>query len=203
MGYFYFEEPQDIDLLWPDPERGPWGVKLWFGWLEGRWECVGLELRSQAHTNDNEGSAWGRLRDAEALFPTRLTTATLREFALGQIVDEARSEFRDFYRMVADGVPVLRSGTRPDDDARAREQVEKNVKATSWESATPRRGRKGYGPQHFVNVATVYRDALAVSDAPTKAVADHFSVTKSAAAKWVARARTMRLLPPARKGYPG
>lgn len=72
-----------------------------------------------------------------------------------------------------------------------------------WESSTPSRRTATYGSKHFAEVATVYREALAESNAPTMAVAKHFDTTKSAAAKWVARARAMGLLPPARKGYPG
>jgi hypothetical protein len=32
--------------LWPDPRKGPWGVELRWRILDGRAECVGIELTS-------------------------------------------------------------------------------------------------------------------------------------------------------------
>jgi hypothetical protein len=65
----------------------------------------------------------------------------------------------------------------------------------------PRRGRPPeYGPEHFAEVARVYREAYADNKAPTRAVARHFSVSHSAAGKWVARCRDLGLLPPTTRG---
>jgi transposase len=49
-------------------------------------------------------------------------------------------------------------------------------------------------------VAEVYRDAWARGEPPTRGVADHFTISKSAAAKQVAKAREMGLLPPTSRG---
>lgn len=61
-----------------------------------------------------------------------------------------------------------------------------------------------YGPDHFAAVAETYRASFhAGSAAPTKAVAQAFSVSRSTAAKWVARAREMGLLSAGVAGRPG
>ena len=61
-----------------------------------------------------------------------------------------------------------------------------------------------YQPEHFASVAETYRAAFAAgSAAPTKAVAQAFSVSRSTAAKWVARAREMGLLGEGVAGRPG
>jgi hypothetical protein len=65
------------------------------------------------------------------------------------------------------------------------------------------RGRKPLGPEHYLEVAEVYRKAHASGDHPTKAVAEHFSVGKSSAAKKVSRARDLGFLKPARRGRAG
>jgi transposase len=49
-------------------------------------------------------------------------------------------------------------------------------------------------------VADIYRDALEHGEAPTSAVAAKFVVSKSAAAKWVAKCRKLGLLPPTTQG---
>lgn len=47
-------------------------------------------------------------------------------------------------------------------------------------------------PQHWREVAQVYLENNKGADSvPTKAVAEHFQVTPSTAAKWVSRARRM------------
>lgn len=58
------------------------------------------------------------------------------------------------------------------------------------------RGRR-YPPDHLQRVAAVYSEAAKERPDPTAAVADLFHVTRSAAAKWVSRAREKSLLPPA------
>jgi hypothetical protein len=62
----------------------------------------------------------------------------------------------------------------------------------------PPRGRKPlYGLEHFSAVAAVYIEAEVK---PTQAVANHWKVSKSAAAKWIARCRELGLLPKTTRG---
>jgi hypothetical protein len=57
----------------------------------------------------------------------------------------------------------------------------------------PRRGRPPkYGPQHFGEVARIYREAWGSRNrTPTTAVKNYFKVSHTTAAKWVARCREM------------
>jgi hypothetical protein len=58
-----------------------------------------------------------------------------------------------------------------------------------------------YGPAHFALVSQVYREAVAGGSAtPTRAVAATFSISRSTAAKWVARARGLGLLAATSRG---
>jgi len=66
----------------------------------------------------------------------------------------------------------------------------------------PKRGRR-YPPDHWRGVAAVYAAAYREGDNPTSAVKNHYSISQSTAAKWVARARTEGYLGPTVKGRPG
>lgn len=55
-------------------------------------------------------------------------------------------------------------------------------------------------PAHLKSVAAVYLDALRSGGGPTLAVADHFGVPHSTAAKWVGRARKQGTLRATSKG---
>ena len=57
-----------------------------------------------------------------------------------------------------------------------------------------------YGPEHFAKVASIYREAYAAGKTPTRVVARRFKTTEAAAAKWVAKCRTIGLLPPTTRG---
>jgi transposase len=52
-------------------------------------------------------------------------------------------------------------------------------------------------------VARVYINALYYTGKPTKAVADEWMVAKSTAAKWVRKARDLKLLGETRRGKSG
>lgn len=62
--------------------------------------------------------------------------------------------------------------------------------------ASERRPRTRITDDHLIDVANVYDAADAAGQGPTRAVADHFDVPHSTAAKWVGRARQRRFLPP-------
>jgi hypothetical protein len=65
-----------------------------------------------------------------------------------------------------------------------------------FEAADPSKGGRPrlYPDSHYARVALLYAQ---VREAPTKAVAERFGVSRSAAAKWVARCRERGLLLPA------
>ncbi|MFR9796580.1 hypothetical protein ACL02U_11850 [Streptomyces sp. MS06] len=66
--------------------------------------------------------------------------------------------------------------------------------------AEPKQARAGkryrITDAHLDEVASAYTKARKNGQGPTRAVADHFNVAHSTAAKWVGRARTAGLLPP-------
>lgn len=153
---------------------------------------------------DSEGRAWtytfswreanGRIECSElnllAPSDTAVGAEVLRRFPIGRLIAERRRNQSDLLRMAAE------------DWAGHREDALHTAKM--WEeSHAGRSGPKGYGAEHFAEVASIYRREAMVSNRPTAAVAERFVVSKSAAAKWVARARTMGLLPSARKGKVG
>jgi hypothetical protein len=55
---------------------------------------------------------------------------------------------------------------------------------------------------HLNQVAAVYQQAADRGEGPTRAVANHFGVAHSTAAKWAGHARTRGLLAPTMKGLP-
>lgn len=57
--------------------------------------------------------------------------------------------------------------------------------------------RRQITPEHLAEVASVYLAAQEVGAPPTRAVQGEFEVSHSTAAKWVGKARTAGLLPPA------
>lgn len=173
--------------LWPDPKTGPWLVQLRFRFIDGRPECVGIEITSSVEHDESLN------RMFPDLVPTRLTATGVREVPFGELVARERQRTAE----------SLREGAADPLNFPQESELMQRF-AAEWAEGSKGRGRpREYGPDHWAEVANEYRRALAESDAPTKAVAQRWNVTKSAAAKWVARTRSMGLLPPARKGYPG
>lgn len=204
-------------FLWPDDDTGPWNVVLHIGAVHGRLECIGIELLAY-----NPGDAF---RDDQALpndidldRAQPIRALTLRQFPLGAVVSEAiRAEIER---------RPLTLGMLADPDA-MREAVESgntfslelSSDPDAWQAQFPDRwakrreeamaanrgrgGRRGHGPAHYADVATVYADAWAKGGHPTQAVSGHWTVAKATAAKWVARARELGFLEPTTKGRAG
>jgi hypothetical protein len=57
-----------------------------------------------------------------------------------------------------------------------------------------------YDVNHYVEVVRIYGEAYARNRTSTRAVAAHFRVSETAAAKWVAKARKLGLLLPTTRG---
>lgn len=72
--------------------------------------------------------------------------------------------------------------------------------AAGMELAEPKSERVGkryrITDTHLADVANMYAKARENGQGPTRAVADHFDVSHSTAAKWVGHARAAGLLPP-------
>jgi hypothetical protein len=112
-----------------------------------------------------------------------ITAEGLRSLRWGSITDQARPG------PMRTGVSYVEEG----------ERVSVWGPMIGWDQS--RRGRPPlYGPEHYAEVARVYRAAFAENRTPTRIVARHFKVTPTTAAKWVARCRELGLLPPTSRG---
>lgn len=204
-------------MRWPDPDRwdSPFEITLHFGWVEGRMECVGLDVRSF------QMLPGAGIADMEALVgstsPEPVTSSVLRSIPLGHLIDEARTEVlrqaeqrREALRKRGPmtlrriKAEIKRRGyfVYPIERTEMRQWVSEDVRRDEqiW-AKEPRRGRPPtYGLQHFEQVARIYREAYAAGRTPTRAVARHFKVSHTAAAKWVGRSRALGLLPATTRG---
>lgn len=165
--------------MWPDV-GSPWRIAIRWEELHGRLEAVGFTIEA-----------------AEGDVP--LTTSVLRRVPFATLVQDTHRRRMETVRMQAElpshDVEGRSFGNLP---ARARKALPK------YERSAERRGRPaGYGPDHLSKVANLYSEAWLAGLHPTKAVAEEFSVSRSAAAKWVARARQAGLLAPTRPRTPG
>jgi hypothetical protein len=147
-------------------------IVLRFAEVDGRMACVNVEIGA-----DFEGK--------EGLDPLPVTTEVLRRIPLARLVQESLWKAVRQYDAVASGAfsPSLA------EHAKARLPA---ARASTERPKRPGRPRI-YDEKHYEEVASVYRQHSG-GRAPTKAVTEHFRVTKSTAAKWVARARQMGLL---------
>jgi hypothetical protein len=153
--------------------NGPIVVQTEWDDVDGRFECVSLLVTSHS----------GR----------RPITATLvRRMPVARVIDdERRDRIAGWDRVHAHVAHTY--GSDPSADA----HVER-VKAMYEKGGRPR-----YPDDHWEHVAKVYRDSFAAGDNPTKSVADTFTVSRSAAAKWVARCRDYGLLGRTEQRKPG
>lgn len=177
---------QQVALLWPDDRRGPWLVRVMWAPVEGRPECVGIEMRSYRET----GEEWPPELPHWSDHPEVLTTTALRELPFATIVGDLRREVAEgdaeFYGWLA-GQPEYRS---PAD--------QESLRRLRSAAAQPRRAAGRY-----TEVAEVYQHAWQKGRPPTQAVAEHFTISQSAAAKRVSRARQAGYLPLTTRGRPG
>ena len=109
-----------------------------------------------------------------------LTATDLRSVRLGELADEHR--------------PLLVFDVS---------EGEQRIAPRFYPKSRKRRGGRPpiYGPDHWIEVARVYREAYAGKRlTPTRAVATHFDVSVTAAVKWVAKCRELGLLPKTTQG---
>ena len=178
-------------ILWPDPMKGPWHIGASFAEVDGRLECVGLDVRSfRARPVVKDGEAVMEYRPPLGGGQPRPVTANLfRSLPVAFLARTARRDLGDLAMYVADQ-PGRTTAQR---------QTLRTVAGQLAESP-----RRVLDDDHFARVAEIYRRAWSTGDsAPTKAVAEQMKASRSAAAKWVARARAMGLLGETQQGKPG
>jgi hypothetical protein len=152
-------------------------VVLRFAEIDGQYQLVNIEIGVDP-TNP------------EAPDPAPIRTSTLRSIPLRNLLQRA-----DEKRVaLLEGMLAGRLG----------EQGIQQSKRQLPAARASKRGRGGrpamYDDQHFAEVAQIYLAALTTGFEPTKTVAQRMQVSRSTAAKWVTRARRMRLLPETTRG---
>lgn len=181
------EAPDDkpFALLWPDPRRGPWLLVLEWAPVHGRMECVGMELRSCRLP----GEDWPSELPGWDQNPPVLTSRVLRELRLGEVLHDLRQAQAD---ATLDWTSTFNEDTA--EDRAVRESVRRLAAAWAEEPGAT---------EGQAEVARVYLNAWRAGRPPTKAVQEHFTISYSAAAKRVSRARQAGLLPETRRGRAG
>lgn len=178
------EHLESIRGEWVDPNGEKWAVDMLFVVLNGRAECVGLGIRSITPTEQ------GRWRPVDGeVRPIR--AETLRSFTMS-VVEEARAQFA--------AVLGDKGALSPGLDDRERERLRTAFTASHRSKLVDADGKPVPTRDALAEVARIYGAAWRRGDSPTKAVAEAFKISKSAAAKRVARARAAGLLPPTEQG---
>ena len=180
---------------WVDADGDRWLVVMTWAELDGRAECIGIEIRSFAAVGQDPGAAVGQgetvkpIRPRDSIRPVR--GGALRRFGMSQ-VDDARRRWAELLGAAGPFGPPTRGTKRAQDaaafsaDGRGRRLVGADGQLLSADEA-------------LAEVARVYKAAW-VGENPTAAVARELHLSESAAAKRVARAREKGLLPPTTRG---
>lgn len=193
--------PTAISTLWPDEAVGPWLVTVWWRVQHGTATPVGLELTCwQDDEWDPElKTAFGMLPEpgADTEFPV-IGSQMVKALPIGQILSQSRQALLE--SLTSDQLPF--GWSEEDRDLFEQEQAELR---DEFEPALQAgvRGARDLGDAHYAEVASVYAGAVREGRPPTAAVAAHFTLSKSAAAKQVARARERNLLPKTTRGRVG
>jgi hypothetical protein len=199
------EEPLPSELLWPDEKRGPWRVTIWWRTQHAEAVPVGFAMRpwvedAFAHFEWRGVLPFGA---ADVEFPT-IDSQLMKGLPVGRLVEASRRQLlAELERAEEDPPADLPEGFR-----NVLRDIRRDLLASTESDRRalqqPRRGRD-LGEDHYREVAQVYAQAAHEGRPPTAAVAEHFSVSKSAAAKKVARARDPRrgYLPPTTRGRVG
>jgi hypothetical protein len=172
-----------VELRYPDHRTGPWRVTVDLHITEVITRCVGIHIRSYDAPGIDPPRDAPREIDARALpgGSPELNVKVWRSISLPTVIRQALMFEVDTGDSVNDLLRSISPGDREAYNDRSRI----------------------YPHEYFENVAAVYQDAQLAGEAPTKAVATKFKVTRSAAAKHVARCRAMGLLGATTQGRPG
>lgn len=199
-------------LLWPDPAEGPWYIGLTWAEVAGRIECVGADVWHGAqpvwHTVQRDRLALSPI----GVGPTPLLASDVRSLPLASIIGQERSRLAEKWKGIREAREHMRSieMRRPTaDESEAADALHRRyldlldsaVKAIGQPKAGVGRPRE-LGPEQLAEVAAVYLEAWERGASPTKAVAEYFHISATAAAKRVAKCREAGLIEKTAKGRP-
>ena len=173
-------------VLWPNTADGPFEVRLLVQEVNEQMDCVGIEIRPAP------GSA-----------PSALLSSQLRKLPLGQMLDDARRCYlHDLLHLAAEYSEEIVVGQhdRAEEVGSVRPLPEIKLRRIDELFASHEGGRPSYDDAHYQEVADAYKAAFRAGDFPTKAVMIKFTVSKSAAAKWIRKCRDKGKLPPTTRG---
>ena len=176
---------------WTDPNGKHWMVDTYWSNVDGRQECIGLTLRSFGIIDEKRKLA-RPVREAEGVHPLR--AEVLRGALTMGVIDQRRSKVVEFLDYAANADHMKRYQTAEVATLRAEFAAGPRRRITGADGAPMPTA------DALAEVARVYREAWQVGANPTAAVADVFTLSRSAAAKRVARAREAGLLPPTTRG---
>ncbi|MDQ3640971.1 MAG: hypothetical protein M3450_05760 [Actinomycetota bacterium] len=178
------EPDYDSWTEWAGPDGRKYLVGLHFEDSVGGPRCVGVQLWAARHPEEADASV-------------EIDTTVWRSIPLGRLVREAAVRQVEVAEAVArhhERLAALYGG----EASSIREEADASLERWSKRGPAPR-----YGREHFAAVAETYAAALVAGERPTKAVATKFTVSKSTAAKWVAKARGLGLLGSTERGRAG
>jgi len=176
----------------PTAER-PWVLRLTYGIVDGSPGVVAVEMYAADPAEIAEVvDEWPKLREYQVPHKAQSITAVGIRLPLGRYLREYMARRRRLDRIMADAHP--RAQVPPG----LRREAQRRLRALDASVNTRAPGRPAlYGAEHYRKVAEVYSKGLPTG---TLAVANELHASKSAAGKWVARARELGLLPPTVKG---
>ncbi len=203
-------DPLEAMFLWPDPEKGPWFVEVWSRVQHGVPTPVGLRILGWNPTDSLDDPSGAELSKARALaalpraedpvpFP-RLTSSVLRSLPIGQLFNEAHDALASALHdlVIPDELTARWSAAGQEEASAWNDEIRKEAQGFGGPT-----GGRDLGDDHYREVARIYSEAVKAGQSPTAAVAAHFAVSKSAAAKKVARARDRQFLPSTTRGRVG
>lgn len=165
---------QPPDATGADPSLD---IELGFAEVDGRLECVHVGIGSYSSNSD-------------APDPSPLRTSLIRRIPLQKLIDDALFKHTKNLRRWAK-VPMSEN--------QRKDLADRLGPAEASLGRAPGRPVE-YDTDHFIKVADCYTKANMFRQPPTRAVQARFTVSYSTAAKWVAHARKLGLLPATTRG---
>jgi hypothetical protein len=184
-------DPRLAIRYWPDPKDGPWQIATYFAPIEGRLEVIGMQI---VHLAEAEPLRASKLREVPWDTEWREARAALvrdTKWVTDMLLSKTKIKIPD--EILARTKPVP-----PDLD-----KIKLLLAAEEERALLKAKRPRSYGPDHYEQVAELYDQAYRAGLHPTKYVEEQLNArSRNTAAKWVATARKMGLLPPTEKRKP-